>query len=83
MRHWRLVNRMAKTTDTDLVRAFDEGRLTTENWSKMVEACRGCTWSEACDGWLDAHDSVCRAPHSCCNRARFAALRSGQSTEEA
>ena len=30
MQHWRLVSRMARTTDTDLVTAFDEGRLSSE-----------------------------------------------------
>ncbi len=83
MRHWRLVNRMAKTTHTDLVGAFDEGRLTSETWAKIVGACQGCTWAEACDGWLDAHESEYRAPHTCPNRARFAALRAAQEPETA
>ena len=81
MRHWRLVNRMAKTTDTDLVTAFDDGRLSSEAWAGMVNACRGCAWAETCDGWLADHDHVDAAPRPCCNRARFAALRAGEEVE--
>lgn len=83
MRHWRLVNRMAKTTDTDLVSAFDEGRLSSEAWAGMVNACRGCAWAETCDGWLDKHAHTDGAPRPCCNRARFDALRAGQVLQSA
>ena len=78
MKHWRLVSRMAKSTDTDLVGAFKESRLTPDAWANMVTACQGCTWAEDCDTWLDEHQHVCRAPHTCPNRARFTALRSAQ-----
>ncbi|MGV6846881.1 MAG: DUF6455 family protein [Marinibacterium sp.] len=83
MRHWQRVSRMARSTDTDIVRAFDEGRLSPDTWSTMVTACQGCTWAVACDGWLDAHESIDRPPHSCVNRARFAALRAAQDGENA
>ncbi len=78
MRHWQLVNQMAKTTDTDLVSAFVEGRLSADDWAEMVNACRGCAWAETCDGWLDAHPHEDAAPRPCCNRARFAALQEAQ-----
>ena len=81
MQHWRLVSRMARTTDTDLVTAFDEGRLSSEAWAGMVNACRGCAWAERCDGRLAGHDHQDAAPRPCCNRARFAALRAGHSVE--
>ncbi|MAY45561.1 MAG: hypothetical protein CML65_09940 [Rhodobacteraceae bacterium] len=81
MRHWRLVNRMAKTTDPDLVSAFKDGRLSSDAWAGMVEACRGCAWSDTCADWLDGHDHVDTAPRPCCNRARFAALRTGSKVE--
>lgn len=81
MRHWRLVNQMAKTTDTDLVTAFEEGRLSSEAWAGMVNACRGCAWAETCAGWLDENAHVDTAPRPCCNRARFAALREGEAVD--
>ena len=39
MRHWRLVNQMARITETDLVTAFEEGRLSSDAWAGMVNAC--------------------------------------------
>ena len=81
MRHWRLVNQMARITETDLVTAFEEGRLSSDAWAGMVNACRGCAWAGSCAGWLNDHDRAEAAPSSCCNRARFAALRDGQSLD--
>ncbi|MEM8729971.1 MAG: DUF6455 family protein [Pseudomonadota bacterium] len=77
MHHWRLVNRMAKATHTDLVAAFDEGRLSSQAWADMVQDCRGCTWADGCVDWLAEHDTMDTAPRSCVNRARFAALNEG------
>lgn len=81
MEHWRLVNQMAKVTDTDLVAAFDEGRLSSQAWAGMVNACRGCGWADTCAGWLDGHSHHSAAPRPCCNRARFAALQAGEPVE--
>lgn len=83
MRHWRLVSGMAKATDTDLVRAYQDGSLSAETWSQMVTSCRGCDWADGCVGWLDTHESADQPPHSCPNRARFAVLRAVQKGETA
>ncbi|MFC3613969.1 DUF6455 family protein [Lutimaribacter marinistellae] len=78
MHHLRLVMRMAKSTGTDLVDAYDDGRLSQDEWAHMVQTCRGCQWSERCPGWLDEHEIAATVPATCPNRARFAALKAGQ-----
>ncbi|MDF1716692.1 MAG: DUF6455 family protein [Antarcticimicrobium sp.] len=75
MRHVRLISRMAKTTDADLVGAYETGDLSQEEWAEMVQSCRHCAWADDCDAWLEAHEAAPCAPETCPNRARFAALR--------
>lgn len=75
MRHWRLVRQMAKATDTNVVDAFDTGRLSSEAWSQMVQSCRHCQWADGCQDWLSTHDHVHNAPKTCANRALFRRLR--------
>jgi len=75
MKHVRLISRMARATETDLVGAHEAGTLSQEEWAEMVQTCRGCDWAAECEGWLDAHDTASCAPETCPNRARFAALK--------
>lgn len=72
---WRVLG-MADATGTDLVRAYEEGRLSQEDWAETVTRCRGCQWAEGCDAWLDAADGSERpVPQACPNAARFDALK--------
>ncbi len=74
--HIWLVQRMAKTAQVDLTEAFEAGDLTSEDWSAMIERCRGCAWAEGCDDWLSVPGQVAEIPpEPCLNRARMAALR--------
>lgn len=75
MQHMRLVTRMARATQTDLVAAYDRGDLSTAEWAGMVQTCRTCAWSDSCGEWLDRTDRVVDAPGSCLNKKRFAMLK--------
>ena len=75
MTHVRLVARMAKSTDTDLVEAHQSGELSQQEWADMVQTCRRCAWAEGCGEWLDSHEAVDCAPGTCLNREKFAVLR--------
>jgi hypothetical protein len=75
MAHLRLVCGMAKATGTDVVRAFDYGDLSSEEWAEMVETCRGCEAADACAHWLADAPHWDEAPGVCLNQKRFAALR--------
>ena len=75
LRHYWLVQGMARATGADLVAAFDEGRLDNAEWAEMVQTCRGCTWVDGCQDWLVAGAAGgCAAPGPCRNRARLALL---------
>ncbi|MEY8841917.1 DUF6455 family protein [Cribrihabitans sp. XS_ASV171] len=78
MHHLRLVTRMGRATGTDLTGAYAEGRLDQDQWAGMVQSCRSCSWAGRCPEWLDGHESVKRAPKTCLNRTRFAALKAEQ-----
>lgn len=74
--HYWLVQRMAQANGTDLVAAADAGHLPQEDWAGMVQRCRGCTWAEGCQRWLDRPvDAMRDTPEDCVNRQHFAALQ--------
>lgn len=81
MTHLRLVLRMGKATGTDVTSAHRQGRLSQQDWARMVRSCQGCNWAERCPDWLsDAQNAVC-APQTCPNRERFAELKVQQMQE--
>lgn len=82
MDHVRLVARMAKATDTDLVGASGAGDLSQEDWAEIVQTCRRCTWAEDCGPWLDRTGKAACAPDTCLNRDRFAALKAQAKARE-
>ena len=74
--HYWLVQRMAKATGVDLVRATDAGLLSQDDWAGIVTRCRGCQWADGCAHWLGAPVEEERAlPNPCLNRKRLAALK--------
>ncbi|WP_256368055.1 MULTISPECIES: DUF6455 family protein [unclassified Ruegeria] len=79
MTHLRLVLRMGQATGTDVVAAHRQGRLSQQDWAKMVRSCQGCTWAAKCPDWLDKADSVVQPPNTCPNHKRFEVLKAQQS----
>ncbi len=75
--HYWLVQRMAKTTGVDLVKAWDAGLLTSEDWAGLVHRCGGCAWTGGCDRFLDdrARSETPDLPAPCLNRSRFAEIK--------
>ncbi len=77
IKHFWLVQDMARAAGVDLVEARREGRLSVEGWSAMVTRCRGCQWTEGCQHWLEAQETgvAAQVPPACANRAVFDTLR--------
>lgn len=74
--HFWLVQRMAKATGVDLVKAMDDGRLSHSDWSGIVTRCRTCQWVEGCDRFLSLPDGAARdLPEPCLNAGRLAGLK--------
>ena len=74
--HYWLVQRMAKATGVDLVRAMEAGLLSQDDWAGIVNRCRGCEWAEGCGQWLGRPVDDTRAfPEPCLNRKRLASLK--------
>lgn len=73
--HYWLAQRMAKTTGTDLVGAYDAGDLSQDQWAEIIEACRGCDWTEGCERWLAKTESADDAPAGCPNCGAYLEIR--------
>ena len=84
-RHFWLAQRMAKLTETDLVRAMEAAQLTQEDWASMVQECRSCDWTTGCKKFLakQAGEPVEAAPDTCCNQQKFEALKTALEEMEA
>ena len=82
MEHVRLVSRMAKAGQTDLVGAAEAGELSQPQWANIVEVCRRCPCVETCQNWLDKPDTENDIPKWCSNRDRFLALRDTARTRQ-
>ncbi|MBR9650993.1 DUF6455 family protein [Thalassovita aquimarina] len=74
-RHYWLAQRMAQTTGTDLTGAYDAGDLSQQQWAEIVEACRGCDWTESCERWLARHETAKEAPAGCTNCGAYMEIR--------
>ena len=71
---WRVMA-MADATGTDLVAAYEDGRLSDDVWAETVTRCRGCRWAEGCDQWLASGDGADRpVPEACRNSHTFRGL---------
>lgn len=67
-KHYWLAQTMAKASGADLVQAFDDGRLSQEDWATMVHRCRSCTWAQQCKCWLSDQDwGALTVPDDCVN----------------
>lgn len=73
--HYWLVLGMAKASGADLAAAREDGRLSAEGWSALVNRCRECRWAERCQEWLPAQEAGrARLPDGCVNRAALGKL---------
>jgi hypothetical protein len=81
MQHLQLLARMGKHLGTDLVEAFEAGKISQEDWAEMITSCRGCEAPEGCRAWLEnqerreGEDKQDLPPTYCCNAARLLSLR--------
>ncbi|WP_302477484.1 DUF6455 family protein [Ruegeria arenilitoris] len=82
MKHVRLVLRMGQATGVDLVNAHRTGRLSPDEWARMVGRCRGCEWACDCSDWQTHRGDRVEAPETCPNRNRFAKLKTLQNQEK-
>ena len=74
---------MAKATGVDLVRAFNDGHLTQEDWAGIVTRCRGCQWVGGCNRWLDTLSEEERAfPEPCINHKTLSRLKTASKEPE-
>ena len=87
VKHYWLARSMAAATGVDLAAAYDEGRLTQDDWAEMNTRCRGCDWERdgACGRWLSFHEDPgsAKAPQTCDNADVFTRLRAGETATEA
>lgn len=74
--HYWLVQRMAKRCGADLAQAAEDGAITQAVWAEMVQKCRGCTWVEGCQRWLNRldEDGSVTPPERCLNASRLKAI---------
>ncbi len=67
--HLRLLEEMSQTVGADLVRAYEDGQISSENWANMVQQCRGCAEPGKCQKWLATRETAAETPAYCSNRA--------------
>ena len=66
--HFWLTRSVARVMGLSLAEAMTEGRLTKEEFARMVTRCRGCGQVSACEHWLGASATLSdSAPPQCLN----------------
>ena len=73
--HLRLLSQMGDAIGTDLVKAFESGKIDHDDWAEMVQACRSCSEPERCQRWLGTEDRTTGEPAGCRNRTLLKQLR--------
>jgi hypothetical protein len=74
--HLMLLRTMAAETGADTVAAFEDGTLTSEDWSAALTRCRDCRWVEGCHRFLETPaDRPRPVPRPCANADMLADLR--------
>lgn len=73
---WRVI-KMADATRVDLSEALDQGRITLDDYARMITQCRGCSAVGTCDRLLASWPMLQTAPGYCENRDTFADLKTG------
>ncbi len=76
-RHFWITRSVARAMGINLSDALARGRLTPQDYSRMVENCAACSQAAACQEWL-GRQAIGHAPAplpGCRNYAAFIALK--------
>lgn len=74
VKHLWLAQSMARAAGVDLAAHSADGTLSQDDWSGMVQRCRGCDWerSGGCHDWLDRQaPGTAVVPQTCANVKAF------------
>lgn len=63
----RLLGRMSRIVDVDLVKAFETGLIDNESWAAMIASCRSCSLPHQCTAWMEDHETASSPPRGCQN----------------
>ncbi|NKX44209.1 DUF6455 family protein [Roseicyclus persicicus] len=78
-RHYWLAVTMAHRTGADMQQALEAGVISSGDWAGLVQACRGCGWTEGCDCWMARQeDGAADPPAACPNADVFARVLASQ-----
>ena len=77
LEHYWMMTDMAAATKAGLVAAYQDGRMTHDDWADMVLRCRSCTWASGCREWLKRNEAADVPPTLCANRDQLVQLREG------
>ena len=80
--HYWLLQRMLRRSGADAKTAFQVEDLSSEDWAKLVETCRGCADACACRRFLDDPHAKRQKPPSYCQNARALANLPRSADEE-
>jgi hypothetical protein len=73
--HFWLTRSVARVMGVNLSEAMADNRLSPDDYSALVTACRGCALVENCTLWLAEHTSTTRlAPAGCVNAGKLEEL---------
>lgn len=72
----RLVSRMARLRNVDLVEKLERDPNATYQYHEAVMRCAQCAETGRCESWLSKHDKAPLTPHYCANRIMLDELAS-------
>ena len=76
--HFWMTRSVGRCIGLNFSRAIDDGRLSTEDYLSLVQACQGCEHVASCQHWLGGQKGCPgknRAPEFCPNARKLDALR--------
>ena len=76
--HYWMLTDMAAATQSGVVAAHQDGRLSQQDWSDMVQRCRACDWADGCRDWMTKVGQADVAPARCRNREVLSGLKAGK-----
>ncbi|WP_367648774.1 DUF6455 family protein [Ruegeria arenilitoris] len=75
-KHFWLTRSVARCMDISLTEAMAEGRLSANEYSRIVTRCRAANCSGQCEVWLSQQQAqAASAPEFCANADRLNALK--------
>ena len=76
--HFWLTRSVGRCIGLNFLEAIDDGRLSTDDYLSLVNACQACAHVTSCQHWLGGQRGglgKSRAPEFCPNARRLDALR--------